>query len=234
MPDLVPLPVLEVEMGESDDRKHPALRLSVGVANRGDYALDLLGVPEGSTTSADARQCTTWLSARVCDRRESVGKFVWHPAHGHYHFEDFATYELRKIRKDAPDMRPQGLVAGGDKVSFCLIDGYPENEDASPTERVPHPLYLSCLAGAGQQGISSRWVDAYGKSLEGQQIVLDGVRSGAYALVITTDPENRLLEASDANNQTVSLISIDRAANYVQIVCDFDEERRGCYERPAS
>lgn len=233
LPNLVPLPP-EIELGEADpDTGSSAIRLKVAVANRGTAHLDLQGIPESiSVEEATAYQCVGWSQDRVCSEREAVGDFVWHPAHGHHHFEGFALYELRRLKKGRPNMRPGGLVVDGTKVSFCLID-YEEDgeEDASPGSFGfgGWPLYYSCLAGSGFQGISRGWRDVYGQSTIGQQVVVDDVAPGQYALVVTIDPEERLHETDETDN--VVALKVALTDGEVTTSCVFTSRFRRC-ERP--
>ena len=136
-----------------------------------------------------AEQCIAWATHRVCSERRPIGHFLWHPEHGHHHFEDFALYELRSLRKNGmPRMGRRGLVRSGGKVSFCLMDIDQDDDGPShPVYRAPHPLYTSSAAGTGFQGISPGWRDVYSWRLEGQQVLLTGIPDGTYALVVTTE-----------------------------------------------
>lgn len=232
LPNLVPLPPLDIEIGAPDSRPTGppvgALRFGVAVANRGDHHLDLFGRPQdplGQVSAAE--QCVEWASDRMCSARKEVGRFIWHPEHGHHHFEDFALYELRRFRgRGRPDMRPRGLVAGGTKVSFCLMDI--EREDDGATFPQGSPVYLSCAAGTGFQGISKGWMDIYAPSQEGQQIELSDVKDGRYALVVKTDPDGRLLESTDRDNIAVTGIELSDGATKVEIFCVSDAGRTRC------
>lgn len=226
LPNLVPLPPFDVQIGAPDETSGPdmgALRFATAVANRGDYAFDLFGTPEDPVAqTSKAHQCVAWATGRVCSARREVGRFVWHPEHGHHHFEDFALYELRKLKRNGrPDMKPRGLVAGGTKVSFCLMDIEPDEGEPGSGGGFPfgHPLYLSCAAGSGFQGVSAGWRDVYGKSLTGQQILLDGIPDGTYALVVTTDPGEALLESSKEDNVAVTGVSLSEGGTKVDVVC---------------
>ena len=203
LPNLVPMPPGSVTVSTADDGAGPALRFDTSTANRGDVALDLLAEPTDPTLqTAVASQCVEWATHRACAARQPVGRFVVHPEHGHSHFEDYALYELRRFDKHGlPDLSAEGLAATGGKVSFCLIDVEQDRPPSHAVYEFPHPLYYTCLAvGVGFQGISPGWRDVYGSSLEGQQIELDGVAPGDYALVITVDPDNHLLETNDNDN----------------------------------
>lgn len=210
LPNLVPLPPYEVQIAPADDGLSTALRFTAATANRGAYALDLLAVRTGAQT-ADAHQCTEWATHRVCLTRENVGEFIWREEHNHYHFEDFALYELRRLDDEGGvDMSEEGLVAGGEKASFCLIDYERDGPASHPLYQQPYAVYwYACLTNVGYQGISPGWRDAYGAYLPGQQIVIDGVEPGTYALVQTADPDDRLLESDETDNVAFQEVQIE-------------------------
>ncbi|MGH2709658.1 MAG: lysyl oxidase family protein [Actinomycetota bacterium] len=213
LPNLVPLKPADAGVGSTDDGTGEALRFSVSTANRGRFALDLTAVPNaGFPQTSDAYQCVMWTTDRVCQERTLVGTFTFHEAHTHYHFEDYALYELRRFRANGePDMSPGGLAAPGFKASFCLIDYDQDRPPDSPIYELPHPLYLTCTGsfGVGVQGISPGWKDTYDSSLPGQQIPIAGVPRGQdYALVITADPENQLWETNEEDNVAWSKVRL--------------------------
>lgn len=163
------------------------LRFSNTVANRGSGPLELYGVVNNSTGATDAYQVvyndngsqTTYL----------VGQFVFagHEDHNHWHFDKFAIYELRDPATDA-------LVAGGNKVSFCLLDYTKytaENISGSPASGV-----YTC----SNQGISKGWADVYSANLDGQFIDITGLPDGNYVLRSIADPLDKLHEEPNTNN----------------------------------
>lgn len=228
LPNLVPLPPMEVAIGAPDGEfggpPAGALRFATAVANRGEFHFDLFGRstdPLGQ--KATAQQCVGWAAPRVCSQRADVGNFVWHPEHGHHHFEDFALYELRNLRKNGrPNFKPAGLIAGGNKVSFCLMDIEPDDHGTPSSPSIlgfGYPLYMSCSAGTGFQGISAGWRDVYSNGTTGQQILLAGVPDGIYALVVTTDPEELILETSKTDNVAVTGVALTDGGSQVEVVC---------------
>lgn len=228
LPNLVPRPP-GIQLGNADPRTgERAIRLQTPMANAGDAHLDLLGIADDvNKPRSRAFQCVVWAHDRVCSERVEVGYFLWHPAHGHHHFQDFALYELRRLHAGRPDMTKQGLVAGGDKVSFCLIDT--DRDDGEPPGNdwmFGWPLYTSCAAGTGYQGISRGWADTYTYARVDQQIVIDDVPPGTYALVVTVDPEDLVFETSDGDN-TVAL-KIRLTDRTVEEVCVFDRRLSRC------
>lgn len=226
LPNLVPLPPLSAGIGPTDDQEGSAIRLTTAVANRGTQALDLIGVPEGPEEAA-AFQCVVWAGPRACAQRSPVGRFVWHPDHAHFHFEDFALYELRSLTpRGTPDMSPEAVVATGGKISFCLIDVEPDRPSDNALYSQPYPLYYSCVAGISTQGISPGWRDVYTSSLSGQQIPLEGVGNGKYAIVVTVDPDNRLYESDETDN--AAAVQIKLTKDGVETICIYDILLRVC------
>ncbi|HVF52255.1 MAG TPA: lysyl oxidase family protein [Actinomycetota bacterium] len=210
-PNLVPLPAGDLEVGHDDDEALRAIRFSVSIWNAGDYSFDVLGRPEAADPfgEAEAEQCVAWATPRTCLQRKSVGSLVYHQEHDHYHFEDFALYELRKFRSNGSvNMSPKGLVSSSEKVSFCLVD-IERRDGSDPTYTAPWPLYFGCYTGLGQQGISPGWVDVYPSSLPGQFVPIEGVPDGRYAIVLHTDPGGKVFESNDDDN--VSVVGIELA-----------------------
>jgi hypothetical protein len=211
-PNLVPLPPYDIRMGENDEPRSPdnrAIEFSVSSANRGAFALELTGVPTG-VEGSEAYQCISWV-ARVCIERQPAGAMAWHEAHQHWHFEGFASYELRALRPDGtPDLGPSGLVASSGKVSFCLQDTVPE-EFSDPNQA---PVYRYCTRMI--QGISPGWVDIYDYTLPGQEVPLSGVDDGTYALVVRLNPDDRLRETRTDDNVSFALVGISGPSLWVE------------------
>lgn len=235
LPNLLPIPG-DIVLDQADPGTGTAaIRIEAVVANRGAAHLDLLGVADqNSTERATAYQCVAWASDRVCDKREKVGDFIWHPDHQHHHFEGFASYELRRLDKRArPKMGPKGLAAGGEKVSFCLIDYEEDSDSPSGIGFIPGtggwPGYSTCLVGSGSQGISRGWRDVYVAATRGQQIVVDNVKPGIYALVISIDPLERLHETDETDNVLIYKISLDAAG--LSELCIYSADLKRCTPR---
>lgn len=218
LPDLVALPTEYVEVGppfHHDPRLGArTLKFPTVVANLGDYALDLVGTP--STTHAgsfDAQQCVHWASQFVCDTRAPAGRIRLHEPHLHWHVEEFAVYELRRLTEDStPDFDPEGLLSTSGKISFCMFDS--DRADGRPTTESP-PIYQECTP--AWQGISPGWADTYDIGLEGQELPIAHLDDGDYALVITLNPVARLHEADYSNNTTWSLIRLREGGTRVSV-----------------
>jgi hypothetical protein len=142
------------------------VRFTVGVANVGDADI-FIGNPQDHIDAGD-------------------GLFEFALCHQHYHFRNYAKYELI----DAAT----GKIWRAAKRGFCMLDTDPNPAWLSGP---PGPgLYRSCGSTEveGFQGISVGWTDTYRFFLGGQFFVLDGgdgqdpVPPGRYIIRITANP----------------------------------------------
>jgi len=128
---------------------------------------------------------------------QTVGCFVFHPKHHHWHLENFARYELQTL---------SGTTVGTtDKVSFCLGDNFHTTPGLPGSPTGP---YFSVCSRDSDQGLSIGWTDVYGAQLEGQSITLDSSTTGTYCLVETADPLNHIAESNESNNRVGIQITI--------------------------
>jgi hypothetical protein len=131
---------------------------------------------------------------------ERVGCMRFHPQHSHWHLEDFARYELRRLAHG-------DLVGASNKVGFCLLDGLTPSGTLPGAPRSgyypddPENPDLRNCSQTSTNGISIGWADVYTSPLQGQSIKVSGIRRGNYCLLSAVDPENRLEELDDDNNE---------------------------------
>lgn len=127
-----------------------------------------------------------------------AGWFVWHPAHNHVHFDDYAVYTLRPVNGNNGDR-----IAS--KTTFCVIDTNPVNFSlpGAPSSA----QYQIC--GSQVQGMSVGWGDTYNYQLPGQSIDITGLPDGLYRLFIEVDPKQRIVELDDTDNLSEVDISIN-------------------------
>ncbi len=128
---------------------------------------------------------------------------VYHPAHSHWHFEDFSLYLLKR----EPDAV---TVAQSEKVSFCVIDTDHLFPALPGSPRSSHYGNVGC-GPASVEGLSIGWADTYDASLPGQSLGVAGLPAGNYCLISRADPVNRLDELSDTNNNHRTRIHLDPA-----------------------
>jgi len=202
LPDLRGLPPFDLHLkrirhNRQADRTY--LRFAVSFWNAGQGTLELRGV-----FNPESRQTQVWQSLYAADDTSSeylAGEFIWHPGHEHWHFGDFAVYELWSL---SPDGALGQVVSGSGKVTFCILETHVVARHWPGFS--PQARYIVC--GPGLQGLSVGWGDTYKAGLEGQEIDITSVPDGVYALVVTLDPANRIMEANDANNTAVTYLEL--------------------------
>ena len=137
----------------------------------------------------------------------AAGCTHYHAAHEHWHFADFARYELFAYNDDGTVGERARRWSVSEKVSFCLVDtnrmrpGLPGSPDSRQ--------YGRCDEDAAT-GISIGWSDVYGPSLPHQWVDITKVPAGTYCLRSIADPEDRLQEIHENNNGRGLKISIYR------------------------
>jgi hypothetical protein len=142
------------------------LRFTVGVANTGDEDLRV-GDPRHSIESED-------------------GLFEFADCHEHYHFRNYAVYELVDPSS--------GKTWRAAKRGFCMVDTDPNPSSWGQAAQAAGFRECGSPDQPGDQGISRGWTDTYRFDLGGQYIVLDGgdgqdpVPPGRYILRITANP----------------------------------------------
>lgn len=203
LPDLVidPAALAHTRIDTSTLPGHRLMRLSTSTPNIGAGALEI----RGSTVVAPDQQQVLQRIYRddgsFSDRL--AGTFVYHPTHQHTHFGDWAVYRLRSVLEDGT---AGGVIAAGDKTSFCLLDVVPY-DPGGDIPVVPPAAYTSC--GATIQGISPGWADVYDLELDDQWIDVTGLPDGPYWLEAEVDPANQIEELPpDGEDNNVSRIRI--------------------------
>lgn len=161
--------------GDVPPGTHKTLRFSVTTPNIGDADVYIGDPRDHIDPNGDG------------DYSDSNGLYELDGCHGHFHFRNYATYELLPVNADGS----LGAAVMARKRGYCMIDTTPwrnENEE-------PHAAYyLNCGLPdkAGNQGISTGWADTYSKWLAGQYFVLtdpdEPVSPGEYLLRVTVNP----------------------------------------------
>ncbi|GEM_PF-2432213 len=111
--------------------------------------------------------------------------------HNHLHFTEFADHRL-------VDM--QGNVLQGKKQGFCLMNMLQIRKGAPSLSK--YASFDSCSL------IMPGWADIYHAGLSGQSIDVTGVPDGLYYLIIEFDPNGKLVESNENNNDARFLIEI--------------------------
>lgn len=110
--------------------------------------------------------------------------------HNHYHFKNYALYEL--VRKNADGSEKVWRAA---KRGFCMLDTDPNPAHMGEAPREKNFASCGTTTVPGNQGISHGWADTYRWFLGGQYFILDdngGVQDpvppGDYFIRITVNP----------------------------------------------
>lgn len=173
------------------------LSFHTAIANYGQGPLELFPQNNSTTGNTDAYQrlfthdaSGNWYAVGA----NYVGTFAFHSGHNHWHFENFAAYELRNVASDGSV--GANVLASSPKVSFCLLDSW---QGDPSLEHTSDQTYLTCSQN-GVQGISVGWADIYSRDLPGQNLDITGLPDGYYWLLIWSDPSNVISEGVESNN----------------------------------
>ena len=132
-------------------------------------------------------------------RRKIATDLIFHPTHNHFHVQNLSNAQLLKR---SPTGVYRETSAPSAKTSFCILDSIRLDPSAPPA------TFNDC--NASRQGLDADWADIYGWYLPEQFIDLGTTRpaDGDYAIRVTVDPTDVMLESDDANNTTTVFFSI--------------------------
>jgi hypothetical protein len=196
---LVPLDSFSIIVTSPTTRE---FRYTHDQANLGDgpFELRLDYDPTNDTARAFQRIYTHDASTvwSILAETPVVGRFLYHPAHGHYHVP-FANFGLFQIAANGSVGAP---VALSPKVGFCIADSV-------PVASIPHQGVFgysgdNCSDPRSINGISVGWADLYDFHDDGQSIVYQPatIPDGEYWFRAVADPFNYFIEKNEANNIT--------------------------------
>jgi hypothetical protein len=163
-----------VQEGDVPPGTHRLLRFTVTTPNLGDADVFIGDAREHIDPNGDG------------NFSDSDGLFEFASCHAHFHFRNYAKYELLPVNANGS----LGSAVKARKRGFCMIDTTPYTEAFAAKQRV----YYSCgsLDHPSNQGISVGYADTYVKQLAGQYFVLDDpaepVPAGKYLLRIEVNP----------------------------------------------
>lgn len=197
-PNLKPLPAANFSL-ITDTFGDTTLRFSTTSWNKGTGPLQL---EAGAVDTGSGKQQVYQrvFNSDGTSSRFFAGWFQWHPAHNHFHFDDYAIYELQPV--DAPG----GSLRTGQKTTFCVMDT--TKIDSSLPGAPASAVYSAC--GNQIQGMSVGWGDTYGASLAGQEIDFTDNADGIYQLKIIIDPNKNIVESDENDNESCALLSITK------------------------
>lgn len=208
-PPLLPdLRVLEPSgfylVDQSSSGGHRRLKFTTTIWNAGPGPLEVRGREHPETGELVVYQTFHTATGDVVPG-EQVGTFQFDHRHGHLHLTTFARYELWTV---APDGGLGELVARNEKVGFCLMDNVPVEEELIDASRGVYPV--DCRGDV--QGISPGYGDVYVAQLYEQDLIVDGLPDGRYALVNVVNPAGAIAEVSLDNNRAVAYVRLSDGA----------------------
>jgi aldose sugar dehydrogenase len=169
------------------------------VVNVGDGPLELVGINDQSTNQTRAVQRIKTKEGGFEER--TAGYFVFHPDHDHWHFENFVEFEIFSLDSEG---RQVALVSTTGKTTYCVHDMM-RLSPALPNspETAAYPACSSQI-----QGLSAGWMDTYIETLPGQQLEIEDLPDGRYAILSSADPANLVLEKNENNNSSTIIVEI--------------------------
>jgi hypothetical protein len=207
LPDLVPLPALGITTHLEDGRD--LLDFGATVSNMGPGPLVVEGFRAGSAPVMAGYQFFYSHGHQVAYVPSSPLHYDSRPSHQHWHFEDFATYDL---------VNASGAqVATSGKEAFCLAPTDAINLLIPGAALDPGNGDLSTACGdAGsiwtREVLASGWADTYTQARAGQSMDVTDLPNGTYRIRITANPTGALREKSRTNDVSLRTVILGGVA----------------------
>ena len=195
LPDLRALPAWQMDVANDGGRDY--LNFAANVWNAGPQPLVVEGFRRRNAAIMDAHQFF-YRNGKVVGSR-LVGEMEFHRGggHDHWHFRDFAKYELTGA--DKTDIQRSG------KEAFCLAPTDAIDLTVRNAEYRPGSTGLGTACGGPtarwiREVLPSGWGDTYGQYLAGQAFDITDLPNGTYFVKVVANPDHRLIERNLDNN----------------------------------
>ncbi|WP_183093947.1 lysyl oxidase family protein [Nocardioides stalactiti] len=202
LPDLRSLPAFGIQL----NRKGTQLQFSANVWNNGNSPLVVDGFRRSGEDIMDAYQYFLDEDGNQI-AYEQVGTMEWDPAptHQHWHFTDFATYEL--LNADLTRAVRSG------KEAFCLANTDAVDLTGEGAEWSAYEDDLGSVCGGYEtrsirEVLSAGWGDTYAQFRAGQSFPVKNLADGIYYIRVLANPEDTLLEADTTNNEALRKVRL--------------------------
>jgi hypothetical protein len=200
LPDLVPLPTWGISVARVKKTKtQPASdQLDFGATvSVGHAPLDVEGFRSHGSPIMKAYQYF-WQDGHIVGRvRAGTMGFDSKKGHNHWHFEQFAQYQLLNSDKQ--------LAVRSRKVGFCIAPTDPV--DLLQPGAVWQPSFVGLGGQCGsptalwvQEMLPVGWGDTYFQSVAGQSFDISGLPNGTYYIEILANPQKVLRESDTSND----------------------------------
>ncbi|RYB91095.1 hypothetical protein EUA93_19405 [Nocardioides oleivorans] len=193
VPDLRSLPAFGIEL----NRKATTLRFSATVWNAGSSPLVIDGFRRRDAEVMDAYQYFFDTDGNQTGYQQ-VGTMEFHHAnHNHWHFEDFARYDLLDANKKyvSKSRKQSFCLANTDAVDYTVpgADWQPENTDLATACGDEGALSIREVLASGSG-------DTYAQYRAGQAFKIGDLPNGVYYIRVEGNPERNLTESDTTNN----------------------------------
>ena len=134
-PNLEPFPAFNLQLITNPSTGGKEIRFSTRSWNNGLGPLELVA---RETSSSGQNVYQRVYNSQGGHQDYFAGTFVWHPSHNHFHFNDYALYQLEPINA------PGGSPKSGSKTTFCIMDT--NKIDGSLPDAPPRPPCIRRVA----------------------------------------------------------------------------------------
>jgi hypothetical protein len=196
-PDLVALPAWGITVDHQDGNDY--LDFGATVWNHGPAPMVVEGYRRAGRPVMNAWEYFYDLAGTVVGRaRVGTLEYDARPGHEHWHFQQFATYQLLDADK--------GSVVFSDKEGFCLAPTDAIDLAVTGADWNPGQLGFGGSVCGSQSSLWTRetlqtgWGDTYFQGLPGQSFDITHLRNGAYYIAVQANPTGELYERSLTNN----------------------------------
>ena len=212
LPDLAPLPPQDLVIEESNGNVY--LRFSTIYYNQGRGVLELQADTKTKGIRADVERDVFQVIYHEdgSTREKLAGNFLWHQEHLHYHFADFAIYDLEAVEVDGPVPDLSGVMM---KSTFCIRD---VSRIDLELENRTDAKYQIC--GKEKQGISVGWGDTYFYTYPDQALNVTDLPSGKYKLSFIINPSDRLEQLTKQNNTSSVVIDLNMDEKTFKVISE--------------
>jgi hypothetical protein len=192
------------QIGTEADAGTDRLTFNAHEWNAGPAPLVVEGYRQGAEEVMDAYQFFYRDGKQVGSAKTGTMEYHDAPEHDHWHFLDFASYELVTTKGD--------LVTTSGKQSWCLAATDPVDLSVPGATWRPEATGLDSTCGDRsaiwlREVLPAGWGDTYSQ-YQTQAFDLTGVRNGTYQIKITVNPNGSLYERTKSNNVSYRTVVI--------------------------
>jgi hypothetical protein len=198
LPDLVPLPSWGISARHDRRSGRDLLTFGATVWAGGNSPLDVEGFRSNGSPVMKAYQYF-WRNGHVVGRaRAGTMGFDSQQGHNHWHFEQFARYQLLDSART--------LAVRSHKVGFCIAPSDPVDLLAPHAVWQPPSIGFSnftCGSPSAlwvQEMMPVGWGDTYFQDIAGQAFDITSVLNGTYYIEVIANPRHVLYESNTHND----------------------------------